>query len=71
MAKKEYLLYSARGGRNCAVRFLNAKTGEYLSAISLGTQNKKEAEKIIIQWLKNDYFGSGKGWNFTCNISLK
>ena len=53
MAKKEYLLYSARGGRNCAVRFLNAKTGKYLPAISLGTQNKKEAEKVIFQWMKN------------------
>lgn len=60
MAKKEYLLYSARGGRNCAVRFLNAKTGEYLPAISLGTQNKKEAEKIIIQWLKNGIPNKGK-----------
>ncbi|UTC82679.1 tyrosine-type recombinase/integrase [Treponema denticola] len=60
MAKKEYLLYSARGGRNCAVRFLNTKTGEYLPAISLGTQNKKEAEKIIIQWLKNGIPSKGR-----------
>ncbi len=60
MAKKEYLLYSARGGRNCAVRFLNAKTGEYLPAISLGTQNKKDAEKTVIQWLKNGIPNKGQ-----------
>lgn len=60
MAKKEYLLYSARGGRNCAVRFLNTKTGEYLPAISLGTSNKKEAEKIVIQWLKNGIPNKGQ-----------
>lgn len=53
MSKKDYLILSARNGRHCAVKFLNSATGKYMPAISLGTSNKKEALKIVIDWLKN------------------
>lgn len=60
MSKKDYLILSARNGRHCAVKFLNSATGKYMPAVSLGTSNKKEAQKIVIDWLKNGIPDKGK-----------